>query len=558
MSSGGTIVENGRTYYTVGTLKYSLFGLVNLFIWMLWGDFCFTLMEMLIPSLLPLFLNNHDAPNWLIGLVVGSIPAALNFVINPIVSTRSDRTRTRWGRRIPYLLFASPFVTLFLILLGWSDAIGTFLQRTVFGGNVSAAAVTIGCIIVFAVGFQCFNMFVASIFYYIFADVVPKQFMGRFMALFRMVGTVAGFIFNGYIIKHADLHMPWIFTVVALIYLTAFGLMCLLVKEGQYPPPEPPKGNPVKTYFRECFSLSFYRWFFLAMACNDASTVCRTMFNLLFSKNELGLSLEQYGNIMSVNAVISFFLLIPMGFLVDWLHPLRTYIAGAMLVIAANLFGFFFVQDYITFFIVAILIAIVYVIQNASKLPMFVSLLPAAGGERRAGHQQRDPFPVRLQRQRRFTFQLLQRVAVQLHGRFGGDGPLLFQEQRRHAVRDLKRKHRDEFRPRIRPQQFKAVNAANPETAHAGLPRPADRLPGSVQLPLRDERRHREFRRGRGRFRRRTRLQNSRRSSFSTLAGTKNEPATAASTRPALHGSGTPEPKAVSASAAAKGLRSAG
>ena len=154
--------------------------------------------------------------------------------------------------------------------------------------------------------------------------------------------------------------------------------MCLLVKEGQYPPPEPPKGNPVKTYFRECFSLSFYRWFFLAMACNDASTVCRTMFNLLFSKNELGLSLEQYGNIMSVNAVISFFLLIPMGFLVDWLHPLRTYIAGAMLVIAANLFGFFFVQDYITFFIVAILIAIVYVIQNASKLPMFVSLLPAA------------------------------------------------------------------------------------------------------------------------------------------------------------------------------------
>lgn len=378
MSSGGTIVENGRTYYTVGTLKYSLFGLVNLFIWMLWGDFCFTLMEMLIPSLLPLFLNNHDAPNWLIGLVVGSIPAALNFVINPIVSTRSDRTRTRWGRRIPYLLFASPFVTLFLILLGWSDAIGTFLQRTVFGGNVSAAAVIIGCIIVFAVGFQCFNMFVASIFYYIFADVVPKQFMGRFMALFRMVGTVAGFIFNGYIIKHADLHMPWIFTVVALIYLTAFGLMCLLVKEGQYPPPEPPKGNPVKTYFRECFSLSFYRWFFLAMACNDASTVCRTMFNLLFSKNELGLSLEQYGNIMSVNAVISFFLLIPMGFLVDWLHPLRTYIAGAMLVIAANLFGFFFVQDYITFFIVAILIAIVYVIQNASKLPMFVSLLPAA------------------------------------------------------------------------------------------------------------------------------------------------------------------------------------
>ena len=378
ISTDGTVVENGRIFYTVGTLRYSMFGLVNLFIWMLWGDFCFTLMEMLIPSLLPLFMSSHQAPNWLIGLVVGSIPAALNFIINPIVSTKSDRTRTRWGRRIPYLLFASPFVTLFLILLGWSDSIGALIHRLAFGGNVSVASVVIGCIVVFAIGFQGFNMFVFSIFYYIFADVVPKQFMGRFMAMFRMVGTVAGFTFNRYIIKHADEHMAWLFTGIALIYLVAFLLMCLMVREGGYPPPEPPKKNPVAAYFRECFSLKFYRWFFLGIACNEASTVCRTMFNLLFAKNTLSLSLEQYGNIMSINAVISFCVLIPMGFLVDRFHPLRTYLAGGMLVIAANLFGFFFVNDYRTFFVAAVMIALVYVVQTASKLPMFVALLPQA------------------------------------------------------------------------------------------------------------------------------------------------------------------------------------
>ena len=170
--------------------------------------------------------------------------------------------------------------------------------------------------------------------------------------------------------------MAWIFTGIALIYLVAFLLMCLMVREGGYPPPEPPKKNPVAAYFRECFSLKFYRWFFLGIACNEASTVCRTMFNLLFAKNTL--SLEQYGNIMSINAVISFCVLIPMGFLVDRFHPLRTYLAGGMLVIAANLFGFFFVNDYRTFFVAAVMIALVYVVQTASKLPMFVALLPQA------------------------------------------------------------------------------------------------------------------------------------------------------------------------------------
>ena len=49
-----------------------------------------------------------------------------------------------------------------------------------------------------------------------------------------------------------------------------------------------------------------------------------------------------------------------------------------MLVIAANLFGFFFVNDYRTFFVAAVMIALVYVVQTASKLPMFVALLPQA------------------------------------------------------------------------------------------------------------------------------------------------------------------------------------
>ena len=75
MNIGAGTADNASSY-RVGTLSYTTFGLVNLFIWMLWGDFCFSMMELLIPNLLPLYLRMHEAPNWLIGLIVGSVPAA--------------------------------------------------------------------------------------------------------------------------------------------------------------------------------------------------------------------------------------------------------------------------------------------------------------------------------------------------------------------------------------------------------------------------------------------------------------------------------------------------
>jgi hypothetical protein len=50
--------------YTVGTLTYTKMGLVSLFAWLLWGDFCFQVMESLNPAIIPLKLRSLDAPNW--------------------------------------------------------------------------------------------------------------------------------------------------------------------------------------------------------------------------------------------------------------------------------------------------------------------------------------------------------------------------------------------------------------------------------------------------------------------------------------------------------------
>ncbi|MBE6366742.1 MAG: SLC45 family MFS transporter [Lentisphaerae bacterium] len=368
--------------YRCGTLQYTFKGLIYLFVWLLWGDFCYTMMELLIPTLLPVVLRQHQASNTLIGLLVGSLPAALNFIINPIVSTSSDRTRTKWGRRRPYLLFATPFVVVFLILVGWSDVIGRWLYDLAWNDNGNPATVIITLMAIFAVGFQTFNWFVQSVFFYIFADVVPKPLVGRFLALFRVVGTTAGIIFSKYILPLADQRqmVPWIFTGVALVYLFGFSSMCWRVKEGEYPPPEKITKvsvfGMVSKYARECFSIPFFLCLFIGLAINTTSNACRVMFNLLFAKEELGLTIEQYGHITATASLLMLFAYVPLGWIVDKLHPLRVFICGGILIILTNVFGFFYCRDYNSFFIVSLMIAATYVLQSASSLPLAVRLYP--------------------------------------------------------------------------------------------------------------------------------------------------------------------------------------
>ena len=79
--------------YTVGTLTYTKLGLVSLFGWLLWGDFCFQVMESLNPAIIPLKLLSLDAPNWAIALIMVTLLGILNRTICPWVSFKSDRQR---------------------------------------------------------------------------------------------------------------------------------------------------------------------------------------------------------------------------------------------------------------------------------------------------------------------------------------------------------------------------------------------------------------------------------------------------------------------------------
>jgi WD40 repeat protein len=93
--------------------------------------------------------------------------------------------------------------------------------------------------------------------------------MGRFLGLFRLVGSAAGFLFNVSIAGYQLTHMRAIHVGVAILYFVGFTLMCLFVKEGEYPPVTDVTEkttflDQVKIYFRECFTHKIYILIYLS------------------------------------------------------------------------------------------------------------------------------------------------------------------------------------------------------------------------------------------------------------------------------------------------------
>ena len=337
-----TAAAPGAKPYHCGTLTYTKAGIFVLFAWLLWGDFCYTMMESVVPSILPLKLKALGCSSWLMGLILTTAPSVLNMTVCPYVSFKSDRYRSKWGRRIPFITWTLPFLCGSLALMGMSDDISGLLQRnSAFLRQFSPATTTILLIAVFLIMFQFFNMFVSSVFTYLMNDVVPVQFLARFFGAFRIVGAGAGVLYNFFVFRFAESHMREIFIGAALLYFIGFGIACLMIKEGEYPPPEGEDAcssrglEGLKTFFRESFSHKFY-WLRYLSTSFSAFVGAMVVFNIFFYR-EMGLSLDQIGKVNGITLIAMMAAMYFMAVFVDRWHPLRITVYGAVFGVLGNL-----------------------------------------------------------------------------------------------------------------------------------------------------------------------------------------------------------------------------
>ena len=340
--------------YRAGTLRYTARGLVVLSLWLLAGDFAFTFFEAVFGRFMPLYLKDLHASNTLIGVMTGSFAGVVNILFLPNISQWSDHTRTRWGRRIPFLSVVAPLTVLALVSVGFAPEIARFLFPLLAAHGLlvhpSQSGLVLGLLCVFVVAYHFFNMVLVNAYNWLLRDVVPLELMARFLSWFRIVGTAATVAFLWFVFPHLTLHRREIFLGVGLFYTAAFLLMCFRVKEGDYPPPPPPAERAglvasFRLYFKECLSEPLYRNFFLASVLAIAATACAGPFSILFTRETLGLDMRAMGRIFAWGAAVSVVVYFPMGWLCDRVGPLRVALGALCGLAAASVAAFFLVTS---------------------------------------------------------------------------------------------------------------------------------------------------------------------------------------------------------------------
>lgn len=107
-------------------------------IWLLgFGFFSISLGWSLYNAFVPFFLNDYLTSTALIGFLM-TIDNYFALFLQPYIGNRSDRTSTRFGRRMPYLIIGIPCAALFYALIPFHTSLLTLVIFMV-GMNISMA-----------------------------------------------------------------------------------------------------------------------------------------------------------------------------------------------------------------------------------------------------------------------------------------------------------------------------------------------------------------------------------------------------------------------------------
>jgi Na+/melibiose symporter-like transporter len=379
--------STGQRIWRVGSLTYNRGQLSNVFLWMLWGDFCLHLMDMgVVPNVVPLQMNKYGASGFMIGLITGTVMEVMSTVLVAVVGTWSDRHRGRLGRRMPFLLWATPPLAVCLALLGFSPQLAGWLKAhaPALLGGVSIASVTIGTMALALTAYKFFDIVPQSVYYYLWPDVIPAKLMGTFTCWFKVVGTLGVMFFNWRLLKYATSHPEWICLLAAGLYLFAFLILVFMVREGEYPPPEPPPegtaserlAKTVVRYAIECFSRAYYWKIYLFNLFFIAGLSPLSYFLVIYGTKTLGIDEGRYGSAMAVRDGVRLVVFLAMGPLVDRFHPIRAGIVANILACLTAAAAFIFTRGQTSFMVMAVAVFIAIAIFQASTFALGPRILP--------------------------------------------------------------------------------------------------------------------------------------------------------------------------------------
>ncbi len=351
-----------------------LLALLPLYCFLLVGDLAWSLKERAVQELVKAQLREYSHDTLLLNILFGVLPALIALFAAPAVGAWSDRTRTRLGRRIPFLLALTPLLCASLVLLSSSRELAGYLWRAAGGDPARHDQYVIACLGGLWVVFDLFSIVSNALFIALVNDTVPRHVLGRFFAFFRIVSLAAGAAFF-FLVFHND--VPAVASqammIIAAIFAAGFALLCAGVREPSYPPPSTEKRSLLGRLRAEREAAP---WFFvLLFAAVGMGVICVLPVNIngYNAMAQFNVDRGSYGRAIALTYCISILLAWPLGWLADRIHPMRIGLVTLALYAVGMLLAWMFVsgrESYLFWLVVHGVLAGVFLTGTASLLPL--------------------------------------------------------------------------------------------------------------------------------------------------------------------------------------------
>ncbi len=263
------------------------------------GFFGISLLWPLYDSFVPIFLRSFGLSNQGVGFGM-TLDNYVNMFIQPWVGTRSDHTRTRLGRRFPYVVVGAPLA-----------AVGMLLIPHAAQGSLR---LLLGAMFLFTCSMALFRAPTVALLGDMFAPAQRARANGiiNFMGV---LAAVLAFVVGGQLF---DLRPALPFTVAAVAMLAMLGLLLLLIREPEAPPRP---ADHSKGSFPDMVGALFRnpdRRALLVLSALTAWSIGITAlqaFWTLFGSQELGLEEGAAAQLLSFYPLAGLLFAIPGGFL---------------------------------------------------------------------------------------------------------------------------------------------------------------------------------------------------------------------------------------------------
>ncbi|MGV7209653.1 MFS transporter [Oxalobacteraceae bacterium A2-2] len=362
-------------------------GLAAVIFWLLVGDLGMVMRDRAaLPSGLEL-LRRNGASDTVTSLLLSTLPALLSVLLVPLIAYHSDRSRSRWGRRRPFLLAVAPVGCAALLGLACTPLLGAWTHAALGAWSPGPRSCNLIWFGLFWTSFECAAVSTASLYSGLVNDVVPSGLLGRFYAGIRVISLGVGIAFNSWVFALTDHHLYSVLAGTALVYGAAIVLMCVMVREVRYPgAAEAPSSTSSsarrtlavpRTHILACFAQRPFWW---TVAAFMLASVTFSPFNTFYQyyAHESGISKATLGSLTAWGYSVSIVSAFGIGWLVDRYGALRLSLLFMGLYCAAAGAGYVLLHDaasFRVFYLAHIMISGAY-FTAAASLPM--ALFPHA------------------------------------------------------------------------------------------------------------------------------------------------------------------------------------